>query len=137
MFETAQWALSSEAAQSLAQMAARSAKGDSSLAIVVRDRQDLVAEWQKRDALRNAWLGQDANRRNAHAEAENGFRIVSIDMRVAQIDERLASAFPDYATLASPEPLSVAAAQAQLSSVPTGDCRHAVEKKRGHQRGSG
>ena len=50
MFLTAQWALSSEAARSLAQMAARSAVGDPALAALARERQDLVAEWQGRDA---------------------------------------------------------------------------------------
>src|SRR5262245_44905220 len=49
MFETAQWALSSEAAASLAQMATRSAKGSPQLAGLVRERQDLVSEWQAKD----------------------------------------------------------------------------------------
>ena len=53
MFQTAQWAQSSEAAASLAQMAARGATGDPALAAIVRERQDLVAEWQKRDAARS------------------------------------------------------------------------------------
>ena len=46
MFQTVQWALASEAAQSLAEMAARGAKGDPALAQKVREQQDLVAEWQ-------------------------------------------------------------------------------------------
>src|SRR5262249_39155133 len=54
MFQTAQWAQSSEAAQSLQQMAARGAKGDLRLAALVRERQDLVAEWQQRDGARSA-----------------------------------------------------------------------------------
>jgi hypothetical protein len=40
-FQTAQWAHSSDAAASLAQMAARGAKGDPKLAAFVRERQDL------------------------------------------------------------------------------------------------
>src|SRR5262249_15726446 len=54
MFQSAQWAQNSEAAASLAQMAARGATGDATLAALVRERQDLVAEWQKRDQLRSA-----------------------------------------------------------------------------------
>ena len=50
MFETAQRAQNSEAAASLAQMASRGAKRDAKLAVVVRERQDLMAEWQKREA---------------------------------------------------------------------------------------
>lgn len=51
MFETAQWAQGSEAAASLAQMAARSATGSSQLSGLVRERQDLVSEWQVKDKL--------------------------------------------------------------------------------------
>ena len=71
MFEIAQWALSSEAAQSLAQMAARGARGDPKLAAVVRERQNLVTEWQKLELARNAARGQEAARRDAKAEAEH------------------------------------------------------------------
>jgi hypothetical protein len=41
-------------------------------------------------------------------------RLGAIDTRIAQIDKRLAADFPDYFALASPQPLSVEAAQAQL-----------------------
>jgi hypothetical protein len=49
MFQKAQWAQASEAASSLTQMAARSATGNTALAPLVRERQDLVAEWQVKD----------------------------------------------------------------------------------------
>jgi CHAT domain-containing protein/tetratricopeptide (TPR) repeat protein len=114
MFQTAQWALSSEAAQSLAQMAARGAKGDGALAVLVRERQDLVTEWQMRDAWRNAALGHEAATRDAKAEAETMARLAAIDARIAEIDKRLTAEFPDYAALASPAPLPVEEAQAQL-----------------------
>ena len=71
MFQTAQWALGSEAAQSLAQMAARSAINDPALATLVRERQDQAAEWQKRDLLRNHTLSQTPEKRNAKAAEEN------------------------------------------------------------------
>ena len=116
MFQTAQWALSSEAAQSLAQMAARSAKSDWALVALVRERQDLVAEWQKRDELSNAALGQASTKRNAKAEAENTARLAAIDARLVEIDKRLAVKFPDYAALASPAPLSVKEVQLELGA---------------------
>ena len=115
MFETAQWALSSEAAKSLAQMAARGAKGDPALAALARERQDLLGEWQKRDGLRNAALGQPPAKRDAQAEAENSSRLAAIDTQIAEIDKQLAVRFPDYAALASPAPLSAAEVQAQLN----------------------
>jgi CHAT domain-containing protein/tetratricopeptide (TPR) repeat protein len=105
-FGTAQLALGSEAAQSLAQMAARGAKGDPTLATLVRERQDLVAEWQKRDGLRNAAFSEPADKRNAKAEVENTVRLAAIDKRVTEIDERLSKTFPDYADFANPAPLS-------------------------------
>ena len=114
MFQTAQWAAGSEAAQSLAQMAARGATGDPKLAVLVRERQDLVAEWQKRDGLRNTWIGQVPDKRNAIAEAENLARLAAIDTRIGEIDATFREKFPDYALLAGPAPLSAADVQAQL-----------------------
>jgi tetratricopeptide (TPR) repeat protein/CHAT domain-containing protein len=115
MLQTAQWAQSSEAAESLAQMAARRAKGDPQLAALVRERQDLVVEWQRRDQTRSAAIAQAPDKRNRDAEAENVARLAAIDTRIAAIDKELAANFPDYAVLASPAPLSVEDVQAQLN----------------------
>jgi CHAT domain-containing protein len=116
MFETAQWALSSDAAQSLSQMAVRGAKGDPQLATLVRERQDLIAEWQKRDAQRSAARASAPDKRDAQAEAENATRLSAIDGRVSAIDKQLATKFPDYAELASPASLSVEDIQSQLDA---------------------
>jgi tetratricopeptide (TPR) repeat protein/CHAT domain-containing protein len=114
MFQIAQWAQSSEAAESLAQMAARGAKGDPKLAALVRERQDLVEEWQRRDQVRSAAVAQAPEKRNKDAEAENITRLAAIDDRIASIDKELAANFPDYAALVNPAPLSVEEVQAQL-----------------------
>src|SRR5215475_6586170 len=114
MFETAQWALSSTAADSLTQMAARQATGDSALAGIVRERQDLVGEWQARDKLLVAAIAQSPNQRNAIGEQALHDRIAKIDARIAEIDKALARDFPEYSALASPEPLGIADVQAQL-----------------------
>lgn len=114
MFQTAQWTQSSEAAVSLAQMAARAATGNSKLATLVRERQDLVFEWQKLDVNRGAAVARAPNTRDAKAEGENMARSAVIDTRIAVIDKQLAADFPDYAVLASPAPLSVNEVQAQL-----------------------
>jgi CHAT domain-containing protein len=116
MFQTAQWAQSSEAADSLAQMASRGAKGDPKLSPVVRERQDLVAEWQRRDQVRSAAVAQAPDKRNLEAEAKNVARLAAIDARIAIIDKDLAANFPDYAALANPAPLSVEEVQAQLAA---------------------
>ena len=114
MFETAQWAQSSDAAASLSQMAARGAAANPELAALARERQDLVLEWQKRDALRDAALAKPTAQRDAIAEAENAARLAAIDTRLAEIDARLKTEFPDFAALASPAPLPLAEAQALL-----------------------
>jgi CHAT domain-containing protein/tetratricopeptide (TPR) repeat protein len=114
IFETAQWAQGSQAAASLAQMAARGAKGDAGLASLVRERQDLVVEWQKRDGARTAAISQAPDKRDRTAEAANAAQLVEIDTRLAAIDTRLKAEFPDYAALASPEPLTVEQVQADL-----------------------
>ena len=114
MFEAAQWSQGSEAAASLAQMAARGAKGDVGLSLLVRERQDLVAEWQRRDGARSAAVSQAPDKRDRPAEAANVTRLAEIDTRIADIDRRLAADFPDYAALSRPQPLSVEEVQSQL-----------------------
>jgi tetratricopeptide (TPR) repeat protein/CHAT domain-containing protein len=114
MFETAQRALSSEAATSLARMALRSATGKPALAAVVRDRQDLLEEWQKLDALHNKAIALPLEQRDATGEAEILSRLKSIDNRIAGLDNRLAAEFPDFTELAGHPPLSVKDVQAYL-----------------------
>jgi len=115
-FETAQWVLGSEAAQSLADMAARGAKGNAQLAAIVRERQDLAAEWQRRDALRNAEFGASPEKRNGEAHAENLAHLTVLDERIAAIDKRLAAEFSDYAALVNPAPLTVEEVQTLLQA---------------------
>ncbi len=114
MFQTAQWAQSSEAAPSLARMAARGASGNPVLAALARERQDLVAENQKRDSLRSAAFGQAPEKRDAGAEADNMARLTAIDARIKEIDKELAANFPDYVELASPAPIAVEEVQTLL-----------------------
>ena len=114
MFETAQWALDSEAASSLAQMALRSASGSPALSALVRERQDLVAEWQAKDKQLIAAKSAPPARRNAEAEQSLSSRLSAIDTRLGAIDARLTKDFRDYAALSSPKPISVADVQANL-----------------------
>jgi len=114
MFKAAQWVQSSEAAQLLTQLAARGAAGNPALAALARERQDLVAEWQKGDGLQNAALSQAPEKRDAKAEADNTARLAAIDARIKEIDKDLAADFPDYAELVSPAPISIEEIQALL-----------------------
>ncbi len=115
-FQTAQWALASDAAASIAQMAARSATGSPELAALVRRRQDLVSDWQVQEKLLMAAKGLEPARRNAAAEKALADSIAGIDARLTAIDGRLKTEFPDYDALARPTPASVAEVQAQLGT---------------------
>ena len=118
MFERAQWMQRSEVAASLAQMAARSAKGSPELAALVRERQDLAVEWQVKDRLLVSAKSKAPSERKTEAEAgaEKALtdRLAAIDSRLAEIDRRFAQGFPDHAALASPASASVAEVQSQL-----------------------
>ena len=111
MFETAQWAKSSEAAASLVQMAARGASGDANLAAIVRERDDLVAEWQAKDQRLDAAFSQPPEKRNRATEETLRKQMSAIDARLAEIDARLKKDFPEYAALVSPEPVTIAELQ--------------------------
>ncbi len=115
MFEMAQWARASDAGTSLAQMAARGASGEAALARLVRERQDLVGEWQALDAARNAALAKAPAQRERAAEAVNAARFAAVDARLSEIDKSLREKFPNYAALANPTPLSVADVQETLA----------------------
>jgi CHAT domain-containing protein/Tfp pilus assembly protein PilF len=113
-FKIAQWAQNSEAADAITQLGTRQAKGDTTLAELVRERQDLVGEWQGRDRLLIAIRSAPSDKRNGVAEQALAARLTAIDARIAEIDRTLVRDFPDYATLANPEPLDVSEVQAQL-----------------------
>jgi CHAT domain-containing protein/tetratricopeptide (TPR) repeat protein len=115
-FLIAQWAHGSEIAASLAQMAVRSANGSPQLAGLVRDRQDLVTEWQLKDKQLIVAKSDPPGRRKADIEKAMADRLTDIEIRLAEIDQRFAHDFPDYAALASPKPVSVGEVQEQLGA---------------------
>jgi CHAT domain-containing protein len=109
-FEAAQWALQNSAADALSAMSARLAKGNTELAKVVREQQDLLAArdraFQALDAaLANADTGASGDARN---------RISEIDGQLASLQARVRSELPDYAELADPRPLTLPEARGQL-----------------------
>jgi len=81
----------------------------------VRERQDLVAEWQAKDKSLIAARSEAPDKRDAQAEKTLADRLRAIDTRLAEIDAVLAKDFPDYTALASPKPVSLADVQAVLA----------------------
>ena len=113
MFEAAQWSLQSETAFSLTEMAARAAAANPELEKLVRERQDLVGEWQKLLDQRYARLAKALDPVNAQADVTQS-RLNVIEPRVKEIDAIFKSEFSAYVGLASPAPLSIADVQALL-----------------------
>lgn len=113
-FIVAQWARHSEAAASLAQMAARTNTGSPKLAKLVRETQDLENEWQRKDKLLITARSQAATERNATGEKVLIDRVAAIEARLDKVAQRLAKEFPNYASLSRPKPISAGEAQSQL-----------------------
>ncbi len=114
MFLKAQWSTQSDAAEAMAQMAARGVKGNTELAGIIRERQDLLAEWQARTIIQLAAFSKPPEKRNADAEAANSARLQDIAARLREIDAQLKADFIDYAELAAPEPVSIEDLQGDL-----------------------
>ena len=111
-FELAQWALQTDAAEALAQMSARLAKGEGPLVDLVRERQDLVARRQGEDKRLLAAVG----RADAPTAAALRMSIAALDKDLERIDAQLAGKFPEYAELSRSRPLAIARVQALLNS---------------------
>jgi CHAT domain-containing protein/tetratricopeptide (TPR) repeat protein len=114
MFEIAQWAEGSEAAASIAQMAARGASNDPGLSALVRERQDLAGEWQLKDKQLIAAKSMTPDKRKPDAEAAIAHRLAAIDKRMTEISGLFVTDYPDYVALASTRPVSVGDVQANL-----------------------
>ena len=112
-FMTAQRYRQATAGAALAQMALRQATGDARLAELVRERQDLVRDWQVRDLSLIDAVSLPPDQRSASLPEQRA-RLTEVDDRIGQIDTQLKREFPEYAALAHPEPLSIAGVQAEM-----------------------
>lgn len=115
-FEAAQRVYASEAAQALANMAVRLAKGAGDLAALVREHQELAVERREVDRLLFEAKSEPLAKRKPGVEKALSDRLAKIDERLAAITARFAKDFPDYAALANPKPVSASDVQAQLGS---------------------
>ena len=84
-FDLAQWALQTDAADAIAQMAARFAKGEGSRADVVREQQDLLIRRHGEDER----LLAAAGRADAKDADEARAAIADIDQKLNAIDDQL------------------------------------------------
>ena len=82
----------------------------------MRERQDLVGEWQAKDKALIATKSVEPGKRKVDAENALNDRLAAIDVRLAEIDRRLGRDFPDYAALTRSAPVSVPEVQAHLGA---------------------
>jgi len=112
-YETQQWIHQSSAAAALSQMAVRIGAGGGELGSLVRERQDLIVRWERLDDRSAAKSGITQLPQSAEDVQMQQRQILQ---RITAIDQVLQQKFPEYAELASPEPLSVVQTQALLRS---------------------
>jgi CHAT domain-containing protein/tetratricopeptide (TPR) repeat protein len=105
----------SAASASLAQMSVRRMKGEGPLVKRVRERQDLVLEWQAHNKRLFDRLikGGDTASKDRITAADQA-RLNEIDRRIVDLDRALARDFPDYASLINPPPLNLGEVYALL-----------------------
>lgn len=105
-FMAAQWLSQGEAATALARTSARFSAGSGQLASLVREQQDLASEWGKLDGAVTAALADPKARNSVQMKAARD-RLAAIDTRLGEIAGQIAGRFPDYATLADPQPVDL------------------------------
>ncbi len=115
-FESAQWANQSTAATALAQMAARFGAGNDPLAALVRQQQDAVSELRILDRSLPAEIAKPENQRDPKREETMRHRAAELSAEVEGLNKDIAVKFPEYASLVSPKPISVARVQELLGA---------------------
>ncbi len=113
-FLVAQRVIESEAARALAQMSARQASGSGDLAALVRERQDLAANWQRQDSALTLALATAPDARDDVAIDTLRASLAEADTRIVAIDGRLAMDFPAFAQLQKPTLATIGDVQSRL-----------------------
>ena len=113
-FEASQAVHRSVAADALAQTSARLVAGNEPFSALVRQEQDLAAQWRAIDAALTAALGAPLSSHDPQAEtaAQNTMR--DLNARIAVLDQTVARSLPRYAALVDPPPASGSEVQRSL-----------------------
>lgn len=115
-FEIAQWAVQSSASAAVQQMALRFASGDTALAALARENQDLAVAWRGQDKALVAALAKPESQQDRATLDGLRQQIAEIEGKLAANAARLDKEFPDYAALANPKPVSIEVAQKLLGA---------------------
>ncbi len=110
----AQKALRTSAGAALAQMSARFAAGSGQLASNVRHRQYLTRRYTKLDSKLASLVGATSKSRDGAAIKRLRVSLIEVGDKIKSLDQKLAAQFPEYASLANPQPLTGSDVQKQL-----------------------
>lgn len=113
-YESAQLAIATQAGTAITRMAARFATGDGELAVLVRKRQDAADRWLTLDKTLVGAMSQPPDKRDKAKEQNFRKTLKDLDQRIADIDAKLATTFPQYTNLTSKQPASLSNVQALL-----------------------
>jgi len=114
-FRVAQMAQISRAGTAVTALSARLAAGGGSRSEAIRQRQDLVQQWQWLDgALVKAASRLPADRKSAE-EASLRSALADVSRRLDSLDARIAAEFPAYGELSNPRPLTLDAAREMIA----------------------
>jgi len=113
-FELAQRLGNNAAARALTQMTARAARGQGQLANLVRERQDLALRWKDADRRLLSALGAAAADRDEALIRSLRGELASLEKRISSVTQLLESVFPEYTSLANPDPVPIEEAQQLL-----------------------
>ena len=104
--ELAQRASQTAAAAAVQKMGLRFAAGDGALAALVRQHQDLGAQWSDQDKALAAALSTEVSKQNVAMVERLRGEVAVTERKLAELKARIEKEFPDYAALSSPKPLT-------------------------------
>lgn len=113
-FQIAQLAEATGTAAAVAKMAARFARGDDAVALLVRRKQDAVERRSREETRLIKAASRPPSQRNPEIEAGLRAEIQRLGAEISAVDAELDARFPEYQEMTRPEPLAVAQVQALL-----------------------
>ncbi len=113
-FQIVQLEQASGTGAAVAKMAVRFAKGDDTIASLVKRKQDTIEQRAKGEVSLVRAAGQPPDKRNAATEQKLREEIARIGKDIDALDAELNDRFPEYQELTRPEPLSLKQVQAML-----------------------
>lgn len=115
-FKAAQTSRSSSVARALSQVEQRFSSANDRLAEIVRERQNLIEEWQEIDAILSAAMSKNEQQRERSKEQDLILLAQQIKQKIETIDQELQIKHPSYSHLTQPSPLTIKQVQNVLKA---------------------